>query len=134
MLPSQTQTFFINRCICCWCCCSNDIKRLLAKGLPKNPPYCPILCIWVFDNLVLAEELFAKPLPSFKTYYYSYQENFMKFSSVPFFTPDFNLLSCELDNLRFNCYIESFYIKAKTKTRILLQFLVKNLKLYIHHL
>ena len=58
----------------------------------------------------------------------------MKFSSVPFFTPDSNLLSCELDNLRFNCYIESFDIKAKSKTRILLQFLMKNLKLFIHHL
>ena len=30
------------------------------KSLHKNPPDCPILCNWVFDNLVLAEELFAK--------------------------------------------------------------------------
>ena len=63
----------------------NDIKALLANGLstffikgnpvfsngpkslPKNPPDCPILCNWVFDNFILAEELFAKALPSFET-------------------------------------------------------------------
>ena len=27
------------------------------KGLPKNPPDCPILCSWVFDNFIFAEEL-----------------------------------------------------------------------------
>ena len=32
------------------------------KSLPKNPPDCPILCKWVFDNFVLAEELFSKAL------------------------------------------------------------------------
>ena len=55
----------------------NGIKTLLANGLstfpikgnpvfsngpkslPKNPPDCPILCNWVFDNFILAEELFA---------------------------------------------------------------------------
>ena len=25
------------------------------KSLPKNPPDCPILFNWVFDNIVLAE-------------------------------------------------------------------------------
>ena len=30
--------------------------------------------------------------------------------------------------LRLKCYIESFYINTKNKIRILLQFLVKNLK------
>ena len=30
------------------------------KNLPKNPPDCPILYNWVFDNFILAEELFAK--------------------------------------------------------------------------
>ena len=56
----------------------NSIKTLLSNGLttfpikgkpafsnglkvlPKNPPDCPILCKWNFDNLILAEEPFAK--------------------------------------------------------------------------
>ena len=37
------------------------------KSLPKNPPDCPILCSWVFDSFILAEELFAKALRSLKT-------------------------------------------------------------------
>ena len=37
------------------------------KSLPKNPPDCPILCNWVFDNFILAEELFAKALQSLET-------------------------------------------------------------------
>ena len=37
------------------------------KGLPKNPPDCPILCNWVFDNFVLAEKLFEKALRSLET-------------------------------------------------------------------
>ena len=63
----------------------NGIKTLLANGLstfpikgnpvfsngpkslPKNPPGCPILCNWVFDNFILAEELFAEALRNFKT-------------------------------------------------------------------
>ena len=30
------------------------------KSLPKNPPYCPICCKWVFDGFILANKLFAK--------------------------------------------------------------------------
>ena len=41
---------------------SND-----SKSLPKNPPDCPILCNSVFDNFILADELFAKALPSLET-------------------------------------------------------------------
>ena len=41
---------------------SND-----PKSLPKNPPHYPILCNWVFDNFILAEELFAKAFRSFET-------------------------------------------------------------------
>ena len=37
------------------------------ESLPKNPPDCPISCNWVFDNFILAEELFAKALWSFET-------------------------------------------------------------------
>ena len=32
------------------------------KGLPKNPLNCFIWCNWVFENFILAEELFAKAL------------------------------------------------------------------------
>ena len=41
---------------------TNDIK-----SLPKNPLDCPILCNWVFDNFMLAEELFAKASQSLET-------------------------------------------------------------------
>ena len=77
---------------------SNSIKTLLANGLstfpikgnlvfsnsrkslPKNRQYCPIFCKWVFDNVTLAEELFAKALPSFETL------------AVPCEKPSFSLL------------------------------------------
>ena len=36
------------------------------KILPKNPPYCPILCNSVFHNFILADEPFAKALRSFE--------------------------------------------------------------------
>ena len=63
----------------------NDIKTLLAyglgtcpiksnpafinspKSLPKNSPYCTVLCSWVFDNFILAKEFFAKALRSLET-------------------------------------------------------------------
>ena len=36
----------------------------------KNSPDCTILCFFCFffDNFILAEELFAKALPTFETY------------------------------------------------------------------
>ena len=37
------------------------------KILPKNPPDCPILWNWVFESVILPEELFAKTLQSFET-------------------------------------------------------------------
>ena len=37
------------------------------KSLPKNAPDCPILRYWVFDNITLVNELFAKVSRSFKT-------------------------------------------------------------------
>ena len=51
-------------------------------------------------------------------------------TSVPIFILDFNLLSCELDNLNLKCYIESFYtdiIFKQNKFIIPTKFLVKNL-------
>ena len=38
------------------------------KILPRNLPNCPILCNWVIDNFILAEELFVKALRSFETF------------------------------------------------------------------
>ena len=37
------------------------------NNLPKNPPDCIILDNWVFDNLISADELFAKALRRFET-------------------------------------------------------------------
>ena len=122
----------------------NDIKTLLANGLstfpikdspcfsngpksqPKNPHDCHILCNWVFDNFILADELLAKALRTFETSlllnnslpgkFISSLESpttfheILKVNSVRFFNPDFNLLSWELDSFTLKCYIESFYI------------------------
>ena len=41
---------------------SNGPKKVL-----RNPPDCHFLCIRVFDNFILAEELFAKVLQSLET-------------------------------------------------------------------
>ena len=45
----------------------NSVFSNGPKSLPKNSPDCPILCNWVFDNFILAEELLAKALRSLKT-------------------------------------------------------------------
>ena len=80
---------------------------------------------WVFDNVILADELFTKALPSLKTGLLvnndlheklissldlpiTFDKRF-KVTSVPFCIPDFNLLSGELDNFTL-CYVELFYI------------------------
>ena len=31
-----------------------------SKNIRKNPPDCPILCNWVFDSFILADEPFTK--------------------------------------------------------------------------
>ena len=77
-----------------------------------------MLCNWVFDNFILAEELFAKALQIFETCVlvnnnlwrrlFSSSElpkisgERFKVTSVPFFIADFNLLSYELDDFTFN--------------------------------
>ena len=38
------------------------------KSLSKNPPDCPILWNWVFDNFILADEPFAKAFQSLETF------------------------------------------------------------------
>ena len=84
------------------------------KSLPKNPPDCPILCNWVFDNFILIDKLFTKALWSLKTCVLVNNNSYgkllsslespatfdeiFKVTSIPFFIPDFDLLSCELVN------------------------------------
>ena len=55
---SGLSTFFIK---------SNLVFSNGSKSLLKNPLDCSILCDWVFDNFILAEELSAKALRSFET-------------------------------------------------------------------
>ena len=104
-----------------------------SKILLKNAHDCPILCIWVFDNFIFAEEPFVKALQSLETsvlvdndFYeklvsslelpITFNERF-KVTSVPFFIPDLNLLSCQLNNLTLKVLywliLYWYYIKTK---------------------
>ena len=74
------------------------------KSLTKNLPNCPILCKWLFDSFILAEELLAKALRSFQTCVLANNklceklfsslepptifEEIFKVALVPFFIPD----------------------------------------------
>ena len=87
-----------------------------------NPPDCPILCNLMFDNFILAEGLFEKSLPGLETCgnlwgkLFSSLESPITFDrifksiSVPFFIPDFNLLSCKLDNFTFKTNLQYFFV------------------------
>ena len=104
-------------------------KNSTYLSLPKNFPDCPILCKWYFDNFILAEELFAKDLQSFKTcvlvnnnlcrkLFSSLEsptifDEIFKVTTVLFFIPDFFIPSYYVANytiLRLKYYIEIFYI------------------------
>ena len=79
-----------------------------------------LYAIWVFDNFILAEDLLVKALRSLKTcilvnknlwekLFSSLEspvtfEYIFKGTSVPFFIPDFNLLSCKLDSFTFEVF------------------------------
>ena len=58
-----------------------------------------------------------------------------KVTSVSFVIPNFFFFkSCKLNNFRFKCYIESFYIEIilkPNKITILSQFFLKNLKKFL---
>ena len=111
-----------------------------------SPHNCTILESWVLENFILADEPFPKPLQLFRTCVLinnlweklvsslelpiTFDERF-EVTSVPFFIPSFNLLSCELKNFIFKGYTETFYINTilkQNKFKILSPFLVKNLK------
>ena len=53
LLVKGLSTFFIE---------GKPVFRYGPKGLPRDPPDCPILCNWVFDDFILDEELFGKTL------------------------------------------------------------------------
>ena len=100
------------------------------KFLPKNLTDYPILCNWVFDDFIWADESFVKGFWRFEIcvlvnnnlcgkLFLSLEspttfDEIFRVTSVPFFIPDFNSSSCEFDNF------EWFFIKAKNKIRILL--------------
>ena len=109
LLASGLSTFFIK---------DNPVISERPKSLPKNPLNYPILCNWVFLNdFILPEELFAKALSSLETCVLVNNNLYRKLfsllelptrfdeifrvTSAPFFSPDFNLLNCELDNFMF---------------------------------
>ena len=95
LLDSGLSTFFIQHKPVF----SND-----TESFPKNPLDCPILCNWVFDNFILADEPFAKALWSFRTCALvnndqcgklfsslgspTTSDETFKVTSVPFFIPD----------------------------------------------
>ena len=103
------------------------------KSLLENPPDCPILWNCIFDDFILTDEKFAKALWNLETCVLvnnnlcrklfpslesptAFDEVF-KVTSVPFFIPDFTLLSCELDNYTFKVLywviLHWYYIKTK---------------------
>ena len=45
----------------------NPVFSNSPKSQPKNSPDCPILCNWVFNNFISAEELLAKDLRRLET-------------------------------------------------------------------
>ena len=61
-----------------------------------------------FCTVLVNNILYGKLVP-WSEFPIKFDEKF-KVTSVPFFIPDFNLISCELDNLTLNVFIESYDI------------------------
>ena len=89
----------------------NSVFSYGPKNLPKILPDCIILDNWVFDNLILADELLERfetcvlvnnnwwaKLPSLSPIIF---DDNLNATSVLFFIADLNLLNCELDNFTF---------------------------------
>ena len=108
LLANSLSTFFIK---------GKPVFSNGPRSLSKNPPNCNILGSWVFDDFIPADEPFAKALWSLETCVsvdnnscrklvsslespITFHERF-KVTWVPFFIPDFNSFSCELDNFTF---------------------------------
>ena len=90
----------------------------ILGGPNRNPLSCAILNKLVFESFMLVDEPFDKVIRVIETsvsinnnlcgklissleFPIKFEKRF-KFTSVPFFISDFNVLSCELDNFRFN--------------------------------
>ena len=93
------------------------------RSLPRNLFNCTILDNQVFENVILSDASFAKPLPSLETCVsvnnslcgklvsllespITFDKRF-KVTLVPFFIRDFNLVICKLDNFTLKvlyCY------------------------------
>ena len=85
------------------------------SNLLRNPPVCIIFDNWVFDNLISADELFAKDLRRLETCLSVNNNSWGKLVSLlpimfddnlnttsdSFFIADFNLLSCEFYSFTF---------------------------------
>ena len=116
----------------------NEIKTLLANGLikffingksafsngprslPRNPSGYAILDNWVFDILILVDDLLAKTLRRFPTSLLAnnnlwgklvawpefpiISDDTVKTKSVSFFIADFNLLNCEFNSFTFKLF------------------------------
>ena len=46
----------------------NQFFRNGGRSLPRNPPSCIFLDNWIFDNFILADQLFPKSLRRFATW------------------------------------------------------------------
>ena len=109
----------------------NIEAKVASNKILRNPPDC-ILVSWVFENFIFFDEAFAKALRILETYVSvnnnlyrklasslefenSNFDEWFKVTSVLFFIPDFNLLSCELNNCTFKVlyFIILYYIKVK---------------------
>ena len=126
----------------------NGIKILLVNGLSTSPIKDNLICNLLFYAItflkvlhqlinhmqklcVLLNNNLCGKLFSSLASPAIFDERF-KVTLVPYFIADFNLLGCELDSFIFNkLYWIIFYILEKHKSRILLQLLVKNLKLFL---
>ena len=92
---------------------ANDVISLIGVGKPniwggrpnRNPPNYTVLDNWVFEHFILVDEPFAKALQDFETSVAVIDNLCGKLDSkllqFRFFIPDFNLLSCKLDNFTF---------------------------------
>ena len=98
------------------------------SNLPRKPPDCIIFDNWVFDNLISADELFAKDLRRFETCVLVnnnvwgklvslspiiFDDN-LKTTSVSLFIAEFNLLSYEFDS----CTLKLLYCTIFTLIKI----------------
>ena len=108
LLTNSLITFFIN---------TNPVFDNVPRSLPRNPSDYIILDNWVFDNLISADELFAKALRRFATCLLVNTnscrklvssselavilDDNLKTTSVSFFIAYFNLLTYEFDSFTF---------------------------------